>query len=141
MRVLLHGFLQAAEVRDGRVTEVVVATKAGLGRIAGRVFIEVGGEVQLTNVRFRDNAQLMNICQRIVSQVGRRVDESSPICDARLPDGSRVGAFRFKTSGDWVAARSAGLEGFLVGRLGAPAVAQSPGGAEAHAASAATKPR
>src|ERR1700754_671722 len=42
---------------------------------AGRVFIEVGGKVQLTNIRFRDNAQLMNICQRIVSQVGRRVDE------------------------------------------------------------------
>jgi pilus assembly protein CpaF len=57
---------------------------------AGRVFIEVNGKVQLTNVRFRDNVQLMNICQRIVSQVGRRVDESSPICDARLPDGSRV---------------------------------------------------
>ena len=57
---------------------------------AARVFIEVSGKVQLTNVRFRDNIQLMNICQRIVSQVGRRVDESSPICDARLPDGSRV---------------------------------------------------
>jgi pilus assembly protein CpaF len=57
---------------------------------ANRVFIEVGGKTQLTNVRFRDNGQLMNICQRIVSQVGRRVDESSPICDARLPDGSRV---------------------------------------------------
>jgi pilus assembly protein CpaF len=57
---------------------------------ASRVFIEVGGKVQLTNIRFRDNSQLMNICQRIVSQVGRRVDESSPICDARLPDGSRV---------------------------------------------------
>ena len=57
---------------------------------ASRVFIEVAGKVQLTNVRFRDNAQLMNICQRIVSQVGRRVDESSPICDARLLDGSRV---------------------------------------------------
>ena len=57
---------------------------------ASRVFIEVGGKVQLTNIRFRDNAQLMNICQRIVSQVGRRVDESSPICDARLADGSRV---------------------------------------------------
>src|SRR5205085_1005479 len=56
----------------------------------GRVFIEVGGKVQLTNVRFRDNQQLMNICQRIVSQIGRRVDEASPICDARLPDGSRV---------------------------------------------------
>ena len=57
---------------------------------ASRVFIEVGGKVHLTNIRFRDNAQLMNICQRIVSQVGRRVDESSPICDARLLDGSRV---------------------------------------------------
>src|SRR5262249_36866815 len=56
---------------------------------AGRVFIEVAGKVQLTNIRFRDNSQLMNICQRIVSQVGRRVDESSPICDARLLDGSR----------------------------------------------------
>jgi pilus assembly protein CpaF len=57
---------------------------------AGRTYIEVNGRIQLTNVRFRDNQQLMNICQRIVSQVGRRVDESSPICDARLPDGSRV---------------------------------------------------
>ncbi len=57
---------------------------------AESTFIEVEGKVQDTNIRFRDNAQLMNICQRIVSQVGRRVDESSPICDARLPDGSRV---------------------------------------------------
>lgn len=57
---------------------------------ATRTFIEVGGKITLTNIRFRDNAQLMNICQRIVSQVGRRVDESSPICDARLADGSRV---------------------------------------------------
>jgi pilus assembly protein CpaF len=57
---------------------------------ANRTFIEVDGKITLTNVRFRDNAQLMNICQRIVSQIGRRVDEASPICDARLPDGSRV---------------------------------------------------
>jgi pilus assembly protein CpaF len=57
---------------------------------AEKTYIEVNGKVQLTNVRFRDNQQLMNVCQRIVSQVGRRVDESSPICDARLPDGSRV---------------------------------------------------
>ena len=57
---------------------------------ADATFIEVGGKVQKTSVRFADNSQLMNICQRIVSQVGRRVDESSPICDARLPDGSRV---------------------------------------------------
>ena len=57
---------------------------------AGTTYIEVAGKVQKTSVRFADNAQLMNICQRIVSQVGRRVDKSSPICDARLPDGSRV---------------------------------------------------
>ncbi|MCC6983696.1 MAG: CpaF family protein [Bauldia sp.] len=57
---------------------------------ATRTYIEVAGKVQATSIRFRDNAQLMNICQRIVSQVGRRVDEASPICDARLPDGSRV---------------------------------------------------
>jgi pilus assembly protein CpaF len=57
---------------------------------ADTVFIEVDGKMQKTGVRFRDNAQLLNICQRIVSQVGRRVDEASPICDARLPDGSRV---------------------------------------------------
>ncbi|WP_340159415.1 CpaF family protein [uncultured Hoeflea sp.] len=57
---------------------------------AGTTYIEVAGKVQETDVRFRDNSQLLSICQRIVSQVGRRVDESSPICDARLPDGSRV---------------------------------------------------
>ena len=55
-----------------------------------KTYIEVGGKIQLTNIRFRDGAQLMNICQRIVSQVGRRVDEASPMCDARLLDGSRV---------------------------------------------------
>ena len=57
---------------------------------SGTVYIEVAGKIQKTGIRFRDNQQLLNICQRIVSQVGRRVDESSPICDARLPDGSRV---------------------------------------------------
>jgi pilus assembly protein CpaF len=57
---------------------------------AENVFIEVSGKTQATGIKFRDNSQLMNICQRIVSQVGRRVDEASPICDARLPDGSRV---------------------------------------------------
>jgi pilus assembly protein CpaF len=59
---------------------------------SGTVYIEVAGKIQKTGIRFRDNGQLLNICQRIVSQVGRRVDESSPICDARLPDGSRVNA-------------------------------------------------
>jgi pilus assembly protein CpaF len=59
---------------------------------SGTVYIEVAGKILKTGIRFRDNQQLLNICQRIVSQVGRRVDESSPICDARLPDGSRVNA-------------------------------------------------
>ena len=53
-------------------------------------FIEVDGKMLDAGIRFRDNSQLLNICQRIVSQVGRRVDEASPICDARLADGSRV---------------------------------------------------
>jgi pilus assembly protein CpaF len=57
---------------------------------ANKVYIETSGKIQLTDIKFRDNAQLMNICQRIVTAVGRRVDESSPICDARLADGSRV---------------------------------------------------
>ncbi|KQT58086.1 protein kinase [Methylobacterium sp. Leaf456] len=80
--VLGYGPLEPLLARDD-IADVMVNG-------ADRTFIEVGGKIQLTNVRFRDNQQLMNICQRIVSQVGRRVDESSPICDARLPDGSRV---------------------------------------------------
>ena len=54
------------------------------------VYIESEGKIELTDVKFRDNAQLMNICQRSVTAVGRRGDEASPICDARLTDGSRV---------------------------------------------------
>ena len=54
------------------------------------VYIEANGKVEITDIKFRDNSQLMNICQRIVNAVGRRVDEASPICDARLADGSRV---------------------------------------------------
>jgi pilus assembly protein CpaF len=80
--VLGYGPLEPLLARDD-ISDIMVNG-------AERTFIEVAGRVQLTNIRFRDNQQLMNICQRIVSQVGRRVDESSPICDARLPDGSRV---------------------------------------------------
>lgn len=57
---------------------------------AEQVYIETEGKIELTNIRFRDNQQLLEICQRMVSMVGRRVDEASPICDARLLDGSRV---------------------------------------------------
>jgi pilus assembly protein CpaF len=55
-----------------------------------RVFIERGGKVTLSTARFRDTAHLAGICQRIATAVGRRVDESSPMVDARLKDGSRV---------------------------------------------------
>lgn len=56
------------------------------------VFIEKEGRIQRSSVTFRDNAHLMQILGRIVSKVGRRIDETSPMCDARLPDGSRVNA-------------------------------------------------
>jgi pilus assembly protein CpaF len=55
-----------------------------------QVYIERKGKLELTDVKFRDNQHVLNICSRIVSQVGRRVDESQPLCDARLLDGSRV---------------------------------------------------
>ncbi|MCG8547159.1 MAG: Flp pilus assembly complex ATPase component TadA, partial [Alphaproteobacteria bacterium] len=55
-----------------------------------QVYVERSGKLELTDVDFRDNGHLMNICTRIVSWIGRRVDESSPMCDARLKDGSRV---------------------------------------------------
>ena len=53
-------------------------------------YIEVGGKIEKTGIKFRDNQHLTTICQRIVGAIGRRVDEASPICDARLADGSRV---------------------------------------------------
>lgn len=53
-------------------------------------YIEVGGKIEKSRIKFRDNQHLTTIAQRIVGAIGRRVDESSPICDARLPDGSRV---------------------------------------------------
>lgn len=56
------------------------------------VYIERGGKLQLTDVRFKDEAHLLRIVNKIVSSVGRRVDESSPLVDARLADGSRVNA-------------------------------------------------
>ena len=57
-----------------------------------QVYIERGGELELSNVRFSDNDHLLRILNRIVSAVGRRVDESQPLVDARLLDGSRVNA-------------------------------------------------
>lgn len=55
-----------------------------------QIYVERKGKLDLSDARFRDEAHVMNVAQRIVTAVGRRVDESSPICDARLKDGSRV---------------------------------------------------
>ena len=59
---------------------------------AKQVYVEKGGKLIKTSVTFKDDAHLMNIIERIVSKVGRRIDENSPMVDARLPDGSRVNA-------------------------------------------------
>jgi len=57
-----------------------------------RIYVERSGCLELTDVRFRDDGHLMHVIDKIVSQVGRRCDETSPMVDARLPDGSRVNA-------------------------------------------------
>ena len=56
------------------------------------IYVEKGGKLELTDVRFRDNEHLLNTINRIVAHIGRRIDESSPMVDARLKDGSRVNA-------------------------------------------------
>jgi pilus assembly protein CpaF len=72
-------------IRDPSVSDILVNG-------ARDVFVERHGKIEETDVIFRDDAHLLQIIERIVSQVGRRVDESSPMVDARLPDGSRVNA-------------------------------------------------
>src|SRR5205814_7868796 len=57
-----------------------------------KIYVERRGKMEKTDVKFRDNDHLMQIIDRIVSKVGRRVDEMSPMVDARLPDGSRFNA-------------------------------------------------
>lgn len=76
----------------GPIEELVESERFSEIMINGpdHVYVEQGGKLVLTDKKFRDEEHLMNIIDRIVSQVGRHVDESSPMCDARLPDGSRV---------------------------------------------------
>jgi pilus assembly protein CpaF len=70
-------------LQDASISDILVNTHR-------QVYIERGGMLELTNVVFKDAAHLRHIIDKIVSNVGRRVDESSPMCDARLEDGSRV---------------------------------------------------
>ncbi len=72
-------------LNDPTVSDILVNTYR-------RVYVERNGILEMTSVQFRDDAHLMSIIDRIVSAIGRRVDESSPMVDARLADGSRVNA-------------------------------------------------
>ena len=72
-------------LRDAKISDILVNDK-------DHVFIEKNGLLQRVDTTFRDDKHLLQIIDRIVSRVGRRVDESSPMVDARLPDGSRVNA-------------------------------------------------
>jgi pilus assembly protein CpaF len=72
-------------LQDPTISDVLVNTHT-------QVYVERFGKLELTNARFKDDAHLMKIIDRIVSSVGRRIDESSPMVDARLADGSRVNA-------------------------------------------------
>jgi pilus assembly protein CpaF len=70
-------------LRDETITDIMVNGP-------NQTFVERRGKLELTDIKFRDNAHVLNIATRIVTRIGRRVDESSPLCDARLEDGSRV---------------------------------------------------
>ena len=72
-------------LKDDTVTEIMVNNSA-------QVYIERKGKLELTDVTFRDDAHVMHIIEKIIAPIGRRIDESSPMVDARLPDGSRVNA-------------------------------------------------
>ena len=72
-------------LEDATISDILVNTHKA-------VYIERRGVLELTSVVFRDDPHLMRIIDKIVSQVGRRIDESTPMVDARLPDGSRVNA-------------------------------------------------
>src|ERR671924_1034426 len=72
-------------MKDPEISDILVNTH-------NQIYVERYGKLERTDVRFRDDAHLMQIIERIVTRVGRRVDESSPMVDARLADGSRVNA-------------------------------------------------
>jgi len=72
-------------LRDRTVSDILVTTPR-------LIYVERAGKLERTAIEFKDDAHLMRIIERVVSRVGRRIDESSPMVDARLPDGSRVNA-------------------------------------------------
>ncbi len=113
LRVIVEQVVHAeriavSEVERDSIVEGLVDELTGLGPIEtllkdptisdvlvngfDKVYIERGGKLVQVDIRFRDDRHLIHTIQRMVARVGRRIDESSPMCDARLPDGSRVNA-------------------------------------------------
>jgi pilus assembly protein CpaF len=70
-------------LRDETITDIMVNGP-------NQTYVERRGKLELTDIKFRDNAHVLNVASRIVTRIGRRIDETSPLCDARLEDGSRV---------------------------------------------------
>ena len=107
-RLLVDERVPMTTIEQDRIIEEVLDEVLGLGPLEpllkepsisdilvngfDKVYIERAGKLSLTPVRFKDNAHLLHIIEKIVSQVGRRIDEAQPIVDARLADGSRVNA-------------------------------------------------
>jgi pilus assembly protein CpaF len=107
-RLLADERVPMTTIEQDRIIEEVLDEVLGLGPLEpllkessisdilvngfDKVYIERAGKLSLTPVRFKDNAHLLHIIEKIVSQVGRRIDEAQPIVDARLADGSRVNA-------------------------------------------------
>ena len=87
IKSLLHDMLGFGPLEplleDDAVTDIMVNG-------AQQIYVERNGKLELSKIKFRDDAHVMNIATRIVTKIGRRIDETSPLCDARLPDGSRV---------------------------------------------------
>jgi pilus assembly protein CpaF len=105
-QICQHSNLNVSPAEMKRLAQALIDEVLGLGPIEpllarddiseimvngpDTIYVEVDGLVTRSPVTFRDEEQLLQVCQRIASRVGRRVDDSSPICDARLQDGSRV---------------------------------------------------
>ena len=103
---LVQTRIQLNSAEQGELIEALLADMFGLGPLeplltddtvndivingAKQVYVERRGKLELTDVQFRDDRHLFNVCTRIATRVGRRIDESAPLVDARLPDGSRV---------------------------------------------------
>ncbi|MEH6632195.1 MAG: CpaF family protein [Halopseudomonas aestusnigri] len=104
--ILFEDKLRLNAPEKAAVIELILADMLGLGPLEplladegitdilvngpNQIYIEKSGKLHLTDIKFRDNDHVMNVARRIVAHVGRRVDETTPLCDARLADGSRV---------------------------------------------------